>query len=211
MFSFEIIPKIQSDYKYKQPHQKTADEIMNVKEKLAEILAYLPYLAAREDKKLVHSQIIIQNNPNIKWTNLENEYHEEMEPGKAGHHHVFTLIPLNKEDEGLPIMEWYKENFKLIRTFVENDLNEFMPVNQERHHTLFRYNTLPIESPSVHIAAMLDAGKESTEIKKQLLGYYPSLELLTTSDSPSKDECSKCGRKMDPEWERCPYCKTGDK
>ena len=213
-FSFEIIPKIQSDYKYKQPHQKTADEIMNVKEKLAEILAYLPYLAAREDKKSVHSQIIIQNNPNIKWTNLENEYHEEMEPGKAGHHHVFTLIPLNKEDEGLPIMEWYKENFKLIRTFVENDLNEFMPVNQERHHSLFRYNTLPIESPSVHIAAMLDAGKEPTEIKKQLLEYYPSLGLLRTSDPPSKVEwvCPNCD--SDPLTSKfCPDCGTprGDK
>jgi hypothetical protein len=111
-------------------------------------------------------------------------------------------------------MEWYKENFKLIRIFVENDLNEFMPVNQERHHTLFRYNTLPIESPSVHIAAMLDAGKEPTEIKKQLLEYYPSLELLTTSDPPSKVAwvCSNCD--SDPLTSKfCPDCGSprGDK
>ena len=185
LFSFEITPKIQSSsYKYRKPDQKISDEIMKVKEKLAEIMAYLPYLAAREDKKLVHSQITIENHPNIKWENLGNEYHEEINPGKAGHKHVFTLIPLNKEDEGLPIMEWYKANFRLIRNLVEEDAgsgNEFMPESQERHLSLFRYNTLPIESPSVHIAAMLDAGKEPTEIEKQLLEYYPSLRLLNSS------------------------------
>ena len=212
VFSFKISPKFNTTVIDKRNQkQKSDDEILYVKEKLAEIMAYLPYLAAREDKKLVHSQIIIENNPNIKWENLGNEYYEEINPGKAGHRHVFTLIPLNKEDEGLPIMRWYKANFSLIRRFVENDENQFMPPRQERHHSLFRYNTLPIESPSVHIAALLDAGKEPTEIKKQLLEYYPSLGLLRTSDPPSKDECSKCGREMDPEWERCPYCKTGDK
>ncbi len=195
--------------------QKNHDKKMNCKEQIAQILAYLPHLVALNGTyTIVQTKIEIPQLLGKELANLGNERLGKLDPNSKDSKYVLTLFPLNTNDDGLPIKDWYEKNFDLIRKLISDDgqgnqnLNKIL-APQDQSYLLFKDNALPREYPLVHIAAMLDAGKESTEIKKQLLGYYPSLELLTTSDSPSKDECSNCGKKMDPEFilDICPYCK----
>jgi len=189
IFGREILrKKMTSKQRKSLDKKKTYDKKLRVREKIAEILAYLPYLAALNDEKRVHAEIIIPKEISV---NLENEYIKEKNPGEAGTQFVLTLIPLYKEhakyadEKDLPISNWYKENIHLIRNINPSNLdspNLFMSQLPGRHVSLFRYNNLHYDSPLVQIAALLDTAT-SDEIEKQLLTYYPSLKLLDSSES----------------------------
>ena len=167
--------------------QKNHDKKMNCKEKIAQILAYLPHLVALNGTyTIVQTKIEIPQLLGKELANLGNERLGKLDPNSKDSKYVLTLFPLNTNDDGLPIKDWYEKNFDLIRKLISDDgqgnqnLNKIL-APQDQSYLLFKDNALPREYPLVHIAAMLDAGKESTEIKKQLLEYYPSLRLLNSS------------------------------